>query len=115
MTMLTQTRDKKTIHPKHCNEMTKPRQKLQEQWKKRREALQNKQEHEGKSTQNEKENESDPKYVKKPKQTYIMQLVQRYPEMPSELELDDNRRKQLAELMLEYPTKKMKMDKRIPR
>ena len=35
-----------------------------------------------------------------------MQLVQRYPEMPSELELDDNRRKQLAELLLEYPTKK---------
>ena len=35
MTMLTQTRDKKTIHPKHCNEMKKPRRKLQEQWKKK--------------------------------------------------------------------------------
>ena len=44
-----------------------------------------------------------------------MQLVQRYPEMPSELELDDNRRKQLAELMLEYPTKKMKMNRRTHR
>ena len=25
MTMLTQTREKKTIHPKHCQEMTKPK------------------------------------------------------------------------------------------
>ena len=115
MTMLTQTRDKKTIHPKQCNEMAKPRQKLQEQWKKRHEVLRNKQEHESKPTQNENENESDSKYVKKPKQTYIMQLVQGYPGMPSALELDDNKRKQLAELMLEYPTKKTKTNKSIPR
>ena len=53
MTMLTQTRDKKTIHPKHCHEMAKQRRKLQEQWEKRHEALQNKQENERKPTQNE--------------------------------------------------------------
>ena len=47
--------------------------------------------------------------MKKPKQTYITQLVQKYPEMPNGLELNDNRRKQLAELMLEYP--KIKMEK----
>merc|ERR1712112_8927 len=35
MTMLTQTREKKTIHPKHCQEMMKPKQKLLEQWKKK--------------------------------------------------------------------------------
>ena len=34
MTMLTQTRDKKTIHSKQCAEMIHPRQKLEEQWKK---------------------------------------------------------------------------------
>ena len=77
--------------------------------------LQNKQEHEGQPTQNENENESDSKYAKKLKQTYVMQLVQGYPEMPSELELDDNKRKQLAELMLGYPTKKTKVNKGIPR
>ena len=82
--------------------------------KKRHEALQNKQEHGGKPTQNEKEDESELKYVEKPKQTYIIQLVQRYPEMPCELELDDNRRKQLAELMLEYPANKKK-NRKTPR
>ena len=75
---------------------------------KRHDALQNKQEHEEKPTQNEKEDRSELKYAKKRKQTYIIQLVQRYPEMPCELELDDNRRRQLAELMPEYPTKKKK-------
>ena len=34
-----------------------------------------------------------------------MKLVKDSPEMPRKLELDDNKRKQLAELMLEYPTK----------
>ena len=105
MTTLTQTREKKTIHPKHCAEMTIPRQKLQEQWKKRHTELQDKQKHEEKTTPHEKEGRSESKYAKRPKQTYIIQLVQKYPEMPDELELNNNRRKQLAELMLEYPTK----------
>ena len=107
MTIPTQTRDKKTIHPKHCDEMAKPRQNLREQWEKRHNELQDKQEHEEKPTQREKEERerSESKYVKKPRQTYIIQLVQKYPEMPYELKLNDNRRKQLAELMLEYPTK----------
>ena len=34
-----------------------------------------------------------------------MKLVKDNPEMPRRLELDDNQRMQLAELMLEYPTK----------
>ena len=42
MTMLTQTREKKTIHPKHCQEMMRPKQKLLEQWK-RHESLQEEQ------------------------------------------------------------------------
>ena len=36
MTMLTQTREKKTIHPEHCREMMRPKNKLLEQWKKTR-------------------------------------------------------------------------------
>ena len=40
MTMLTQTRDKKNIHPKQCAEMIQPRQKLEEQWEKRHNEIQ---------------------------------------------------------------------------
>ena len=40
MTMLTQTREKKTIHPKHCQEMMRPKNKLLEQWRKRHASLQ---------------------------------------------------------------------------
>ena len=36
MTTITQTREKKTIHPKYCQEVMKPKQKLLEQWKKTR-------------------------------------------------------------------------------
>ena len=45
--------------------------------------------------------------MKRQKQTDIMKLVKENPEMPKKLELDDNKRKQLAELMLEYPTKEV--------
>ena len=34
-----------------------------------------------------------------------MQLVEKHPEMPEEIELNNERRRQLAELMLEYPTR----------
>lgn len=53
---------------------------------------------------NQEEN-NDAKYVKRQKQTCILKLVTDRPEMPRKLELDDNKRKQLEELMLEYPTK----------
>ena len=39
-----------------------------------------------------------------------MKLVKNNPEMPEQLELDDNQRKQLAGLMLEYPTKEEQQD-----
>ena len=42
LTMLTQTREMKTIHPKQCKEMILPGQKLQAQWKSRNNALQEK-------------------------------------------------------------------------
>ena len=104
MTMLTQTRGKKTIHPKQCAEMILPRQKLQEQWKKdtlkcrktkmggKREALKN-------------QAGGKLEFAKQLERTYIMQLVEKNPEMPEELALNKDRRKQLAELMLEYPTR----------
>ena len=50
-------------------------------------------------------------YAKQQKQTYIMQLVEKHPEMPGELELNKERRKQSAELMLGYPTKTDEMEK----
>ena len=39
MTMLTQTREMKTIRPKHCKEMTIQRQKIQAQWRRRNNAI----------------------------------------------------------------------------
>ena len=39
-----------------------------------------------------------------------MKLVKDNPEMPQKLEPDDNKRKQLAELMLEYPAKEEQDD-----
>ena len=67
--------------------------------------LQDKQEREKATTPQEKEWRKEPKYAKQPKQTYIMQLVEKHPEIPEEIELNNERRKQLAELMLEYPTR----------
>ena len=55
--------------------------------------------------ENNPENNNEDKYVKKQQQTSIMKLVRENPEMPAKLELGDLQRKQLAELMLEYPTK----------
>ena len=43
--------------------------------------------------------------TKTAEKTEITQLVATRPEMPGELELNREDRKQLAELMLEYPTK----------
>ena len=48
------------------------------------------------------------------KQTYIMQLVEKRPEMPGELGLNKERRNHLAELMLEYPTQADEMEKESP-
>ena len=55
--------------------------------------------------ENNPEENNDDKYVKRQQQTSIMKLVRENPVMPGKLELDDLQRKQLAELMLEYPTK----------
>ena len=45
--------------------------------------------------------------MKRQKQTDIMKLVKENPEMPKKLKLGDSKRKQLAELMLEYPIKEV--------
>ena len=44
-------------------------------------------------------------FANQQKKTHIAQLVGQNPEMPEEIELNKDRRKQLAELMLGYPTK----------
>ena len=103
MTMLTQTKEKKTIHPKHWKEMMRPKHKLSEQWRKRHEALQDTQTQKAETTQelmqelmqeptqepkqettkksNNKENR-DTQYAKRQKQTDIAKLVKENPEMP---------------------------------
>ena len=53
----------------------------------------------------EQKRHEGPEFAKQPGKTYIMQLVEKNPEMPEEIELNRERRKQLAELMLEYPMK----------
>ena len=44
-------------------------------------------------------------YVNKQEKTHITQLIKQIPEIPETIELNRERRKQLAEIMLEYPTK----------
>ena len=53
----------------------------------------------------EQKRHEGPEFAKQPGKTYIAQLVEKNPEMPEEIELNRERRKQLAELMLEYPMK----------
>merc|ERR1712114_122486 len=60
--------------------------------------------------ENNPDEHNEDKYVKKRKQTCIMKLIRENPEMPKILELDDLQRKQLAELMLEYPTKEEQLE-----
>ena len=60
--------------------------------------------------ENNPDEHNEDKYVKKWKQTCIMKLIKENPEMPKILELDDLQRKQLAELMLEYPTKEEQLE-----
>ena len=54
--------------------------------------------------QGKQENTKETEYAKKQGKTGIMQLGRTNPEMPDEMELNRENRKQLAELMLEYPT-----------
>ena len=91
------------------NDYTKT--KIQEQWKKRHMETQNKQRKEEKETPHELDWGKKVEYAKQQKQTYITQLVEKRPEIPEELELNKERRKQLAELMLEYPTQTDEMEK----
>ena len=70
------------------------------------------QEHKQETTnkENNLDQNNDDKNVRRQKQTCIMKLVRDNPEMPEKLELDDTQRKQLAELMLEYPTKEEQLE-----
>ena len=76
-----------------------PRQKLQEQWKNRHRVMLEKT-----LKISEKELPEETAFHKNKEQSHIMQVVKTHPEMPEEMELSKDRRKQLSELMLEYAT-----------
>ena len=85
--------------------MIQPRQKLEEQWKKRHHEIQRQKGNKNAHKNTEQKRHEEPEFAKQPGKTYIMQLVEENPEKPEEIELNRERRKQLAELMLEYPNK----------
>ena len=106
MTTLTQTREQRTIRPKTCKEMTIPKKKLQDRWENRHRAII------GKTltqTETGKRKSGDREPTRK-NQTHIMQLVDKYPEMPAEMDMGKERRKQLAELTPENPTGRSKKE-----
>ena len=97
MTMLTQTQNKRTIHPRNCKEMLMPRIKLHQQWGKRNHANLEKMNIRKQET---KEKQYNP-HAKKRAQTELIQYIAAHPEMPEEMELKQDDRKQLAELARE--------------
>ena len=76
-----------------------PKQKLQAQWELRNKAIEEKAEHRRGQEGNKIE------YAKDSEKTDIMQLVAARREIPEEMELNRESRKQLAELMMEYTTR----------
>ena len=98
-TTRTKTQDTRAIHPKQCKEMLITRQKLQAHWEIRNNAIQ---EH---AQQQETGKKGGTEYTKTAEKTAITHLVARQPEMPNALELNREGREQLAELVLEYPTR----------
>ena len=82
--------------------MLMPRIKLREQWKQRNHAIL---EQLNTGKQETKEQRYNP-LSKKTAQTELTQYIAAHPEMPEEMELNRDDRKQLAELMREYRPKK---------
>ena len=102
-TMQTMTQDNRTIHPMSCKEMLMPRIKLQQQQRKQRNHAiieQEKEEHKGSQDQQHQS------YVKKKEQADLTQYISALPEIPEEMALSRDDRKQLAEIMPEYTPKK---------
>ena len=97
-TMLTQTQDIQTIHPKRRKAILQPRMKLQKQWRLRNQAIR---EQSIKEPESEKRQTKEP-YVKGAEETEIMQLVARHPEMPGG-GAKPRRQDKLAVIMLASP------------
>ena len=106
MAMLTQTREMKTIHPKHCKEMTIPKQKLRAQRRRRNNAIKENTQHPG-----TKGRIRETEYIKNAEKAEITQLVAIHPEMTNGMGLHRESRKQLEELMIEYPAKTRELGK----
>ena len=100
MTILTQTKDTKTIHPGQFREMIIPRNKLQAQRELRNQSIQEHAQQRRTLVRNKKGGE---RFAMCEEKADVMQLIARHPEMPEERELDIEDRKKLAEIMLENP------------
>ena len=99
MTILTQTQDNQMIHPRNSKEMRMPRIKLLQQWKRRNHAILE----QTNMGQQEAKGQRHHPHAKKTTQAELTQYVTSHPEMPEEMELNREDRKQMAELTLEYP------------
>ena len=64
------------------------------------------QSHKGKAQPRREDQTRETEYTKDAEKTEIMHLVAKRPEMPEEMDLNRESRKQLSGLMLEYPTKR---------
>ena len=87
--MLTRTQDAQTIRQKGCSEMITSRTKLQRRCKLRNVAIQEHRIHDPARTEDK---QKDP-YVKEKEKTEIMKLIARRPEMPEDMELSRDDRK----------------------
>ena len=79
----------KTIHPRECKEMIIPKFKLRGQWRLKNQVILE----QTTKTPNANKNQHTDKYVKNSAKTEIMQLIEKHPEMPEELELNRGDRK----------------------
>ena len=88
-----------TIHPRDCNEMLMPRMKMRQQWGKRHQSTL---EH----ANGKKTDKTDRKNYMKTRKTELVKYIADRPEMPTGMELSRDDREKLAEITIEYPTRK---------
>ena len=104
MTTITQTRDEKLFARSNVQNDT-AQEKTGRTMEKRHHEIQRLKANKNAHMNPEQKRHEEPEFAKQPEKTYIMQIVEKNPEMPEEIEPNRERGKQLAELMLEYPIK----------
>ena len=100
MAMLTQEQAAKTINPLECRDVTMPMPKLREQWVGANKTSLEQKTEQGNNTRGQRA----AKYVKRSGETEISNLIERHPVRPEELDIDENDRKKLGEIIIESPT-----------